>query len=44
MTSVIDTALKRKLEAGHRTGGAWRQLCSPIAAEHPEVAAAIAAV
>lgn len=33
MTSVIDNALKRKLKAGHRTAGAWLQLCSPIAAE-----------
>ena len=33
MTSVIDNALKRALKAGHRTAGAWLQLCSPIAAE-----------
>ena len=33
MTAIIDNTLKRKLKAGHRTAGAWLQLCSPIAAE-----------
>jgi len=33
MKTVIDNAVKRRLNAGEKTSGAWLSLCSPIAAE-----------